>query len=386
MLSRFSCGIVMTGLMSAAFTSALQAQSSPPSIQVFPKDAADSVRVDADDPAIWIHPTDPAKSVIIGTDKDETRGGLYVWDLNGTERQYLKLARPNNVDVRYGFDLGGRTVDIAVTNLRYLKEMKVFAINPEDRTLLDITTAAGIKTPELDKPYGLCLYRRPSDGAMFVIQSSRDGESANHLHQYRLLPDGFGKVKGVYVRAFGEGSIVDKVEGLVADDELGYVYASDEEVAIRKYYADPDRGHNEIVAFGLNGDGIPSDREGLAIYRCDNKTGYLLVSSQKGKRIRVVDGPRGIKASSMKVYRREGDHGDPHKHGLVATVETIESLKTDGLDVTSRSISPQFPSGFLVKHDAPGRHFKLYAWEEIAKNFLMICADPAPATDDDAQE
>lgn len=43
---------------------------------------------------------------------------------------------------------------------------------------------------------------------------------------------------------------------LVVDDELGYIYASDESRAIRKYYADPDRGDdNQIVAFAKS-DGI----------------------------------------------------------------------------------------------------------------------------------
>jgi 3-phytase len=89
---------------------------------------------DADDPAIWIHPIDPSKSVIIGTDKDKDSGGLYVWDLQGRQIQHVQLPGPNNVDVRYGFDLGERVVDIAVTNLRSLKEIKANAQDrPSDR-------------------------------------------------------------------------------------------------------------------------------------------------------------------------------------------------------------------------------------------------------------
>jgi 3-phytase len=358
-----------------ALSAVSSSQPLSPSVQVYPKAATDSVRFDADDPAIWIHPTDSTKGVIIGTDKDKVHGGLYVWDLHGNEIQYIKLPRPNNVDVRYHFNLGPRTVDIAVVNLRFVKEMKVFEINHQNGTLTDITADEGIKTPELDKPYGLCLYHRPADGAMFVIQSSGDGESANRLHQYRLLPDGTGKVKAVYVRGFGAGSIVDKVEGLVVDDALGYVYASDEEVAIRKYYADPDKGDNDqIVAFGIN-DGVRSDREGLAIYQCDEKTGYLLISSQKGERVFSHQDRMSVKVSSIKIYRREGDGSDPHKHGLLATIDTVGSVKTDGLEVTHRPALPKFPHGFVVKHDSPGRHFKIYAWEDIAKNFLQVCSD-----------
>lgn len=365
--ARFRFTALFMVLSSAAI---LRAQPAAPIIEVHPRVATDSVKVDADDPAIWIHPTDPSKSIIIGTDKDKTNGGLYVWDLRGKQIQYVQLQRPNNVDVRYGFNLGARVADVAVVNLCRLKEIKVFAINPNDGTLTDITSTEGIKTPELDKPYGLCLYQRPADGAMFVIESSSEGESAESLHQYRLLPDGLGKVKGIYVRTFGRGTIFDKVEGLVADDELGFVYASDEEAAIRKFYADPDKGdNNEIVAFGL-ADGIQSDREGLAIYRCDSTTGYLLASSQKAKRPSAGRGSRGEKFSSIKVYRREGDNGNPHQHGLLFTIDTIGSLKTDGLEVTNCKISPQFPSGFIVKHHSLGRQFKLYSWEEIIQNYL----------------
>lgn len=334
------------------------AQTIPSTISVTAKISTGAVKGDADDPAIWIHPTTPAKSVVIGTDK-ETSGGLYVWDMTGKQIQYVALGRPNNVDVRYGMKVGGQLIDIAVTNSRSNpKQIKVYKINPVDGTLTDITTNSGILTPELDDPYGVCLYQRPSDGAMFVIESTQSGAKSN-LHQYRLEDDGNGKVKGTYVRTFGNNMIRRYVEGLVADDELGYVYASDETYAIRKFYADPARGNDDqIIAFGF-GDGITGDREGLAIYKCPNGLGYLLASNQSG--------------TDVKVYRREGDDGDPHQHTLLTTIKTNGSSSTDGLDVTNRPAAGSFSKGFLVTHHAPGKQFKLYSWEEIAQNYLSIC-------------
>ena len=183
--------------------------------------------------------------------------------------------------------IDGQLIDIAVANSRVNpKQIKVYKINPSNGTLSDITTDSGILTPQLDDPYGLCLYQRPSDGAMFVIQSTQAGAKSN-LYQYRLEDDGKGKVKGTHVRTFGNNTIQQFVEGLVADDELGYVYASDETHAIRKFYADPSRGNNnQIVAFALN-DGISGDREGLAIYHCSNGKGYLLASNQSGTDVKV---------------------------------------------------------------------------------------------------
>jgi 3-phytase len=334
------------------------AQNIPSLITVTPKVSTTAVKGDADDPAIWIHPNTPAKSVVIGTDK-ETEGGLYVWDMNGKQIQYVPLGRPNNVDLRYGMKVGGQLIDIAVTNSRSNpKQIKVYKINSDDGTLTDITTASGILTPELADPYGLCLYQRKSDGAMFVIESTQEGATKN-LHQYRLEDDGAGKVKGTYVRAFGNNTIKQYVEGLVADDELGYVYASDETNAVRKYYADRDLNKDDQIVAFATGDGISGDREGLAIYKCADKTGYLLLSNQSG--------------TNVKVYRREGEGGDPHQHTLLTTIKTNGSSSTDGLDVTNRPTSSQFSKGFLVTHNSPGSQFKLYAWEDIAQTYLSIC-------------
>src|SRR5262245_960394 len=61
----------------------------------------------ADDPAIWVHPSTPALSIVIGTDK---KGGLAVYDLDGQQLQYLPDGNLNNVDIRTGFSLGGRSV------------------------------------------------------------------------------------------------------------------------------------------------------------------------------------------------------------------------------------------------------------------------------------
>jgi hypothetical protein len=203
---------------------------------------------------------------------------------------------------------------------------------------------------------------------MFVIESTQSGANKNNLHQYRLEDDGAGKVKGTYVRAIGNGVIQDYVEGLVADDELGYVYASDEPHAIRKFHADPARGDDkQIVAFATD-DGISGDREGLAIYKCSSGTGYLVASSQGN--------------STVKIYRREGEAGDPHKHTLLTTIKTTGSTSTDGLDITNLPTSATFPKGFLVKHNAPGKQFVLYAWEDIAQTYLSICSESKPSAID----
>ncbi|MGH7599467.1 MAG: phytase, partial [bacterium] len=182
-------------------TTPLNAQSIPAEITVNARVNTGAVSGDADDPAIWIHPTDPAQSLVIGTDK--LAGFLYVWDMSGRELQRIAVVKePNNVDVRSGMLVGGAPVDICVVNAQSPSRFVVFKIDPATRTLTNISAGTGVPAPELKNPYGLCLYRRPSDSAMFVFGTTNGGDQKN-IRQYRLMDNGAGKVTGVHVRAFG---------------------------------------------------------------------------------------------------------------------------------------------------------------------------------------
>jgi 3-phytase len=315
-----------------------------------PAGATGSVPGDADDCALWVPPADPGRAVVIGTDKSsKKKPGLHVWNLAGEELQFIPVPRPNNVDVRHGMQLAGKSVDIAVCNARGNRSMYVFRIDAQSGRLEDVTAGQGIATPELADPYGLCLYRRPADGAMFVIASSEHGRQ-HELHEYRLEDDGTGHVQGAYVRTLGPGTIATYAEGLVADDDLGWVYAADEDHAILKFHADP-AASGELVATFAQDDGIAGDREGLAIYDCGGGKGWIVLSSQGN--------------STVKVYRREGEPGAPHRHPLVATLATPGSRQTDGLDITSVPL-PGFPAGMLAKHDSKQRRFVFYSWQDAA--------------------
>jgi len=340
-------------------TAPLNAQSIPAEITVNARVNTGAVSGDADDPAIWIHPTDPAQSLIIGTDKGSNF--LYVWDMSGQQLQRISITNePNNVDVRSGMVVGGAAIDICVVNAQDPSRLVVFKIDPNTRTLINISAGSGVPIPELKNPYGFCLYRRPSDGAMFAFGTTNGGDQRN-IHQYRLTDDGTGKVTGVHVRAFGSAYIGSVMEGLVADDELGYVYAAEEDCCVHKFHADPDLNNNTRLAVFAQADGIDPDREGLGIYGCADGTGYILLSSQGNKRV--------------KVYRREGDPGNLHSHTLVTTIYTPAVGGTDGLDVTNRPAGPNFAYGLLAKHNSDPKNFALIAWEDIAQTYLTVCPD-----------
>lgn len=319
-----------------------------PRAEIRPRVVTEPVKHDSDDPAIWVHPTDPSKSLIIGTDKN-TDGSLYVFDLEGKIVQRVPgLKRPNNVDIAYGFQLGGKPVDIAVVTEREQQRLRVFAL--PDMKELDAGDLVVFDGDPKRSPMGIALYRRPRDGALFAIVSGKSGPKDGYLAQYRLEDDGQGRVKMSFVRYFGHYSGKQEIESVAVDNELGYIYYSDEMAGVHKYAADPDApdADKELAFFAT--DGFKSDHEGISIYKLTDTTGYILVSDQQ--------------ADQFWIFKREGEPGDPHKHIPVKIVKAA-TLESDGSDVTSVTLSSKFPGGLFVAM-SDDKTFQYYAWEDIA--------------------
>jgi 3-phytase len=304
---------------------------------------------DSDDPAIWIDPTDPARSLVLGTDKHNTNGGVYVFGLDGKidrARSVTGLKRVNNVDVAYGLRIGGRTIDIAVATERNRQALRVFAL--PDMKLIDGGGITVFDGDTLRAPMGIALYKRAADGVIFAIVGGKSGPTSGYLWQYRLEDDGKGGVRGVKVREFGEYSGRKEIEAIAVDNELGYVYYSDEGAGIRKYNADPSSGNQQLAFFGTSG--FVEDHEGIAIYKRADKTGYILVSDQQGHRLQV--------------FHREGEPGNPHTHPAIAVIP-VSAVETDGVEVVSTPLGSVFTKGLLVMMSTD-RTFHYFRWEDIA--------------------
>ena len=93
----------------------------------------------ADDPCVWVHPTDPSLSVIIGTDKDENAPGLRVYDLTGAQIYATSNEKANNVDIRYGMQLGGENSDIVTAGLRVSNTLGIYKVDPNNRSLSSVS-------------------------------------------------------------------------------------------------------------------------------------------------------------------------------------------------------------------------------------------------------
>jgi 3-phytase len=309
--------------------------------------------VDSDDPAIWVNSEDPSKSLILGTDKG---GSIFVFDLEGKiipEKTVGGMGRMNNIDVAYGFPLGGETIDIALATDRNEEMIRAFRL-PDMTPIDNGGIPAFVGETDDRRAMGLAIYTRPSDGAFFVIVSRKWGVPEAYLWQYLLEDAGDGTVKATKVRAFGDFVGGKEIEAVAVDNELGYVYYSDEGAGIHKYHADPDApdADRELAFFGV--DGFTEDHEGISIYKINDGTGYILVSDQQ--------------ANAFRIFKREGDPDDPHNHQLLKVVK-VSTNESDGSDVTSTVLDPRFPSGLFVAM-SDNRTFHYYSWDDIAGDDL----------------
>jgi len=329
----------------------------PEPVDMRPALATAAAGQDADDPAVWVNPAEPARSLILGTNKAPAPdGALLVFGLDGRVRQTLAgLDRPNNVDVEYGLPTPGGPIDIAVVTERGKGRLRVFRISPEG--LVDVSSGGGLlvfagESAERGQPMGVALYRRSRDLSVFAILSRKSGPRDGYLWQYELRDDGTGKIRADKVRELGRFSGKEEIEAIAVDDQLGYVYYSDEGDGVHKWRADPEHPQAgvELAHFARDFSG---DQEGIGIYARADGTGYLVLTEQLAGN------------SKYHVYPREGQPGRPHDHQRLKFVRGGAD-STDGIEVVSASLGPAFPHGLLAAMNSRGRNFLLFKWEDLA--------------------
>ena len=283
---------------------------------------------DTDDPAIWINPSDPSKSIVFGTDK-ESNGAIYAFDLDGKiieEKTIRNIERPNNIDLAYGFALNdSTTTDVIVFTEREKNQIRMFSV--PDMKPLD---QGGFKVfqdetnLEFTFPMGVSLYMSPTDNKLFAIVGRKSGPENGYLYQYNLAADSSGVVRSELVRKFGKFSGKKEIEAIAVDHELGFVYYSDEQHCVRKYYAEPSMGDEEISCFG--GDLFLEDIEGIAIARYKDGTGFVIVSDQQ--------------QGQFNIFSRTTNE-------FVKAVN-LSTLETDGCDVVTVPLNSTFKNGLFV--------------------------------------
>ncbi len=315
---------------------------------ISPDVITESTLNDTDDPAIWLHPQDPSKSIVFGTDK-ESNGAIYAFDLRGKiipEKTIRNIKRPNNVDVEYGLRLNdSTTVDILAFTERERNQIRVFSL-PEMRPL----DQGGFQVFEDEKsiehrlPMGIGLYKSPKDGSIYAVVGRKSGPEKDYLYQYKLVVDSSETVQLKRVRKLGNFSGKKEIEAIAVDDENGFIYYADEGVCLRKYYAEPEMGSDEIDCFG--GEHFASDIEGIAIAKTSTDAGFLIVSDQQ----------RG----QFNIFTRQDN--------TFVKAINLGTQETDGCEVVTTKLNPTFSKGLFVAMNDE-RNFYFY---DLAKLNLTI--------------
>ena len=356
MKAQLICYMVVCCFFAACLNSGSSAPITVNRNELHPLFITDSLEHDTDDPAIWIHPHDPSASLIVGTDKDEN-GGLFVFNLKGkldSARSVKGLKRPNNVDIEYGLSMGDTLVDIAVATERLTHQLRIFRMpdmKPMDNGGIPVFEGeTGVEYRDL---MGIALYKNKA-GKIFAIVGRKNGPTdSSYLWQYELKATTDGQVTALLVRKFGAYSGLHEIESIAVDDALGYVYYSDEGIGVRKYYADPEKGNNELALFGTHS--FKEDNEGVSIYNLTDSTGFILVSDQQDH--------------SFHIYPREGTTENKHDHPLLRK-QYVSARESDGSEVVSTPLLPDFPLGLFVAM-SDDKTFHYYRAEKLIGDSLL---------------
>lgn len=300
-------------------------------------------KYDTDDPAIWVNKKDPSKSIVFGTDKNKD-GAVYAFNLEGKiirEKTIRGLKKPNNIDIRYDFKINNsRSVDVLVVTERETHQVRLYSV-PHMKALDNGGFRVFEDQVETKRktPMGVSFYQSPRDNELYIIVSRKAGPKENYLYQYLVVRDKSG-LKLKLVRKFGNFSGKGEIEAIAVDDELGFVYYSDENYGVRKYYAEPSMGNEELPS--LTGGKFLKDIEGIAIVPDYKGKGYVIVSNQH--------------AGTFNIYSRISNE--------FITETNLGTSGTDGCEVTTISLNDTFKNGLFVAMNN-SRNFFYYDLEKL---------------------
>ena len=153
-----------------------------------------------------------------------------------------------------------------------------------------------------------------------------------------------------------------QTEGMVADNEYGFLYVGEEAKGIWKLDIDPaspkDKSH--LINSDESNSNIVYDVEGLSMYK-KGDAGFLIASSQGN--------------FSYAVFDRNGDNPYLGSFKITGNSSIDGAEETDGIDIVSDSLSPAFPRGMIVVQDGfnykngqlESQNFKYVDWMDLEK-------------------
>lgn len=319
--------------------------------------AVNSPQVDddaADDMAIWYNAAHPEKSTFIGTNK---KGGVMVYNLQGEDLFFYPTGRINNIDVMYACPLGKEKTDLVGCTNRSDQSVDLFRINPADGTLVDIAAGAlKVDTNLVKDVYGFCFYHSDKP---YVFLSGKNGA----VQQFEIVSTSDGRLDLKLVRTIFFAS---QIEGLVTDEVLKVLYIGEEDRGIWKILAEPksDTTRTLLAMSGADNPNITYDVEGLALYKKQDGSGYLLASSQGN--------------FSYSVFERTGNNRYLGSFKISDGISMDGVEETDGIEAVNLPLGPNFPKGLFAAQDGfnydsgklQRQNFKILRWEKIEALFI----------------
>jgi 3-phytase len=265
---------------------------------------------------------------VIADAKAKSGGGIGVFDMTGRLLQFREDGMIGNVDLRAGFPSSGSSMVLVGGNNRTDNTLALWSLDTAARKLSPVAARnIGTEAPN----YGFCMYHSRASGKFYAFVTPNGPGS---VEQFELAANGAGKVDATLVRTLPVSSIT---ESCVADDELGHLYIGQEDVGIWKYGAEPDAGADRSSVDEVGAGHLEADIEGMSIAYGADGAGYLFVSSHGN--------------STNALYDRSGGNPILKSFKIPANGSVDAVTGTDGLDVTTENVGPQFEQGILVVHD-----------------------------------
>lgn len=301
----------------------------------------------ADDPAIWRNAANPADSFILGTDK---KAGLYVYDLDGTVRDFTPAGALNNTDLReVKLANGSARIIVGASDRtdRAIPKIALFDLNDTTGKLTVLGSTPFLKAGHAPvEAYGFCMGNPLATGELARIYVVlKDGEVA----ESRLIEQD-GKFVPQYVRSVKFGT---QSEGCVVDDVTKTLYVAEEDVGIWKVPLDRETLGAEAYAKVGATDGLVDDVEGLAIARQADGRAWLVVSSQGDNAYVLFDLTTNTLAHRFRI-----------NGGAIGGTS-----ETDGIEAILGDFGPQYPEGLFIAQDGDNgtkaQNFKMVSWGAI---------------------
>ena len=204
---------------------------------------------------------------------------------------------------------------------------------------------------------GIGLYRRPQDGAIFAIVSPKAGPKADYLWQYRLR----GRRHRPRRRRRSCGASARSAASARSKPSPWTMSSATSTTPTRS-------------PASTSGTPIPTRRAPTASWRCSAPTGYQ--QDREGLGIYDVGRRQGLhrrrsiscraRACSMSTARRRA-RPPARSFARCCCRFTGGADGTDGLDVTSAPLGPDFPDGLLVAMNSASRNFLLFRWGDVMR-------------------